>query len=282
MDNNIIEFPVIGDERGNLVSLEQMKSIPFEMKRVYYMYDLQKDLARGFHAHKDLQQVLVCLKGSCKVLLDDGRKKEIHYLDQPNKGLLIDKMVWHEMYNFSNDCVLMVIASGYYDEEDYIRNYQDFINIEISIKFCEYEEIFLDLSRVWLRDQEIKELTMTPDFDDEGQKKWYKSLKNKEDYYIRGIKYKEKPIGVVGIKNINSDSAEYWGYIGEKDYWGMGLGKYLLDYCYRYAQSIGLSFLYLKVAIGNDRAIKLYKKMGFKVQSNDEEVLTMVKWLEKI
>lgn len=128
MDNNIIEFPVIGDERGNLISLEQMKNIPFEMKRVYYMYDLQKDLARGFHAHKDLQQVLVCLKGSCNVLLDDGKEKKIYYLDRPNKGLLIDKVIWREMYDFTDDCILMVIASEHYNEGDYLRDYEDFIS----------------------------------------------------------------------------------------------------------------------------------------------------------
>ena len=126
MKNRIIEFPVIGDERGNLVSLEEMKNIPFEMKRVYYLYELQKDLPRGFHAHKDLQQVLICLKGSCNVLLDNGKEKETYYLDQPNKGLFVDKMIWREMHNFSEDCVLMVLASEHYAEDDYIRDYIKF------------------------------------------------------------------------------------------------------------------------------------------------------------
>lgn len=127
MKDNIISFNVIGDERGNLVSLEEMKNIPFEIKRVYYLYDLQKDLPRGFHAHKELQQVLICVKGSCHVLLDDGKEKETYLLDQPNKGLLVDKMIWHEMQDFSEDCVLMVLASEYYDEGDYIRDYEEFM-----------------------------------------------------------------------------------------------------------------------------------------------------------
>ncbi|MEH6908133.1 sugar 3,4-ketoisomerase [Neobacillus drentensis] len=122
-----IDFPVIGDERGSLVALEQLKNIPFEIKRVYYMYDLQNDLARGFHAHKELQQILICLNGSCKVLLDNGKEKQVILLDKPNSGLLIDTMIWHEMFEFSDNCSLIVIASDYYNEDDYYRNYEAFL-----------------------------------------------------------------------------------------------------------------------------------------------------------
>lgn len=122
-----IDFPVIGDERGSLVSLEQLKNIPFEIKRVYYMYDLQNDLARGFHAHKELQQILICLNGSCKVLLDNGKEKQVILLDKSNRGLLIDTMIWHEMFEFSDNCSLIVIASDYYNENDYYRNYEAFL-----------------------------------------------------------------------------------------------------------------------------------------------------------
>jgi UDP-2-acetamido-3-amino-2,3-dideoxy-glucuronate N-acetyltransferase len=127
MEKVIFDFPKIGDERGSLVPLEQMGNIPFEIKRVYYMYDLQYDLARGFHAHKEIKQVLICIKGSCNVLLDDGIQKEEVLLNQSNTGLLIDVLVWHEMYNFSEDCILLVIASDYYNEDDYIRDYKDFL-----------------------------------------------------------------------------------------------------------------------------------------------------------
>lgn len=126
---NSIQFDVLGDERGSLVSLEENKNIPFEIKRVYYIFGAAKDIARGFHAHKELIQVAICIKGSCSILIDDGKCKETIVLDNPSSGLIIDIMQWHEMRGFSEDCVLMVIASDYYDEADYIRNYNDFLKV---------------------------------------------------------------------------------------------------------------------------------------------------------
>lgn len=124
---NLIEFKQLGDERGGLISLEQNKNIPFDIKRAYYIFDTKDSVARGFHAHKKLQQVAVCLKGSCRFIMDDGKNKEEVTLDRPNIGILIDVMQWHEMYDFSRDCVLLVLASDYYDELDYIRDYDDFL-----------------------------------------------------------------------------------------------------------------------------------------------------------
>lgn len=122
---NIVNFKVIGDERGNLISLEENKNIPFDIKRVYYMYGLNKE-PRGFHAHKNLQQVFIVMNGSCKLILDDGTKRDELVLNSPSQGLLIGNLIWHEMCDFSADCVIMVLASDYYDESDYIRNYEDF------------------------------------------------------------------------------------------------------------------------------------------------------------
>ncbi|HIF9071201.1 TPA: sugar 3,4-ketoisomerase [Photobacterium damselae] len=124
---NLIEFKELGDERGGLISLEQNKNIPFDIKRVYYIFDTKDNVARGFHAHKKLQQVAVCLKGSCRFIMDDGINKDEVTLDRPNIGILIDVMQWHEMYDFSSDCVLLVLASDYYDELDYIRDYDGFL-----------------------------------------------------------------------------------------------------------------------------------------------------------
>lgn len=123
----LINFEVKGDERGNLIALEGNKNIPFEIKRVYYIYGTKKGVRRGFHAHKNLKQIAVCVSGSCKFLLDDGEKKEVVLLDSPDKGLFINKMIWREMFDFSDDCVLMVLASDYYDESDYIRDYGEFL-----------------------------------------------------------------------------------------------------------------------------------------------------------
>lgn len=125
----ILTFPVIGDARGSLIALETLKNIPFEIKRIYYIFDTLEGVSRGFHAHQNLQQVLICVKGSCRVLLDDGCHKENVILENPYTGLLIENLVWREMHDFSEDCVLLVLASEYYDENDYIRDYDEFLKI---------------------------------------------------------------------------------------------------------------------------------------------------------
>lgn len=124
---NWIDFPLLGDERGSLVALEAEKTVPFAIERVYYIFGTQQGVARGFHAHKNLQQVAICVTGSCRMILDDGRSCEEVWLDSPTKGLMISPMVWHEMHDFSEDCVLLVLASEHYDENDYIRDYDEFI-----------------------------------------------------------------------------------------------------------------------------------------------------------
>lgn len=122
-----IMFQKHGDERGMLIALENNKEIPFEIKRVYYMYDTLSNVRRGFHAHKKLQQILICIHGSCKIHLDDGDKSTEVLLDKPFEGLYVSNDMWREMYDFSEDAVLMVLASELYDESDYIRNYDEFI-----------------------------------------------------------------------------------------------------------------------------------------------------------
>lgn len=127
MEIKIVEFEEHGDDRGTLIALEQLINIPFEIKRVYYMFNAMEGVRRGFHAHKKLKQILICVKGSCKILLDDGTEKVEVPLDKPNKGLLIESHLWREMFEFSEDAVLMVLASELYDEADYIRDYDEFI-----------------------------------------------------------------------------------------------------------------------------------------------------------
>ena len=120
------QFQQHGDERGQLVALEEFKDIPFQIKRVYYMYDTIKEMHRGCHAHKNLEQILFCVCGTCKVLLDDGTDKKVVILDKPYEGLYISSDTWREMYDFSDNSVLMVLASDYYHESDYIRDYEEF------------------------------------------------------------------------------------------------------------------------------------------------------------
>jgi UDP-2-acetamido-3-amino-2,3-dideoxy-glucuronate N-acetyltransferase len=123
----LIDLPDLSDERGGLVALESMQSIPFELKRVYYIFQNNENAPRGFHAHKNLKQVAICLHGQCRFVLDDGHRKEEVVLSSPKQGLLIESLMWREMHDFSDDCVLLILASEHYDESDYIRDYQDFL-----------------------------------------------------------------------------------------------------------------------------------------------------------
>lgn len=127
MEPEFIYFNEITDGRGGLVALEQNRNIPFEIKRVYYIYGTPENVRRGFHAHKALQQVAVCVKGACSFLLDNGRETVDCRLDSPTTGLYIGNNIWREMYDFTENCVLMVLASELYDEVDYIRDYEQFL-----------------------------------------------------------------------------------------------------------------------------------------------------------
>ncbi len=120
-------FQPHGDQRGQLVSMEEHKDIPFHIKRVYYMYDTKDGVVRGHHAHKKLEQILVCIHGSCKIKLDNGRETKIVPLEKPYEGLYVANNMWREMYDFSADAVLLVFASELYDPDDYLRDYDEFL-----------------------------------------------------------------------------------------------------------------------------------------------------------
>lgn len=123
----IIEFKVHGNDEGNLIALEPFKDIPFEIKRVYYIYGTPRNTIRGKHAHKKLEQVIICVSGSCDFVFDNGKTRETITLDSPNKGVYIKNNIWREFTNFSSDCVVMVLASEPYSESDYIRDYSKFV-----------------------------------------------------------------------------------------------------------------------------------------------------------
>jgi len=126
---NLINFKSLGDARGELVALEGHRNVPFDIKRVYYISGTESGVSRGFHAHKNLQQVAICISGSCRMVIDDGNNKESVLLNSPFKGVLISSMLWREMHEFTSDCILLVLASDYYDESDYIRDYGEFLEI---------------------------------------------------------------------------------------------------------------------------------------------------------
>lgn len=125
----LIPLQTHGDDRGSLVALEEGYNIPFQIKRVYYIFNTKKGVMRGFHAHKNLKQVAIAVRGSCKFKLDNGTDSVEILLNDPAQGLLIESFIWREMYDFSEDCVLMVLADSHYDENDYVRDYNAFLNL---------------------------------------------------------------------------------------------------------------------------------------------------------
>lgn len=126
MNVELISLQIHGDKRGSLISLERGVNVPFDIRRIYYIFDTKKDVVRGFHAHKKLKQVAIVIKGACDFTLDNGRERISLTLNNPAQGLLIDSFIWREMSNFTSDCVLMVLADQEYDEADYIRDYEQF------------------------------------------------------------------------------------------------------------------------------------------------------------
>ena len=127
--SNIINFKVMGDERGSLIAFEENQNVPFDIKRVFYIYGTQENISRGNHSHYKTKQLLVAVHGGCKVTLDDGNKKKTYTLNKANVGLLQKAMIWGTMHDFTEDCILMVFADTYYDESDYIRDYDKFLEI---------------------------------------------------------------------------------------------------------------------------------------------------------
>ncbi|HVF71504.1 MAG TPA: FdtA/QdtA family cupin domain-containing protein [Chthoniobacterales bacterium] len=122
-----LKFPVAGDRRGNLTFVEGQRHIPFDIKRVYYLYDVPSGSARAGHAHKKLEQVVIAMAGSFDVTLDDGFSKTTFHLNRPHEGLYLPAMIWRDLNNFSSGAVCLAIASDAFDESDYFRDYNDFL-----------------------------------------------------------------------------------------------------------------------------------------------------------
>tara|TARA_B100000963_G_scaffold284188_1_gene252954 strand:+ start:6574 stop:6972 length:399 start_codon:yes stop_codon:yes gene_type:complete len=122
-----INIESLGDHRGELISLESKENIPFDIKRVYYLFANKRNIDRGHHAHKKLKQVIFCIKGSCKINFDNSHSTQTILLSNYKRGVYVDSVIWRKMFDFSDDCILMVLADANYDEEDYIRSYDEFI-----------------------------------------------------------------------------------------------------------------------------------------------------------
>lgn len=126
-DCRMIDLPKISDPRGNLTFIEGSRHVPFDIKRVYYLYDVPGGAERGGHAHKELHQLIIAMSGSFDVVLDDGEKKQRFHLNRSYNGLYVCPMIWRELDNFSSGSVLLVLASNTYDEKDYFRDYPEFM-----------------------------------------------------------------------------------------------------------------------------------------------------------
>lgn len=124
----VIDLPKINDPRGNLTFVESAHHIPFDIRRVYYLYDVPGGAERGGHAHKELHQLIIAMSGSFDIHLDDGYRKKTVHMNRSYYGLYVCPMIWREIDNFSSGAVCMVLASNYYDELDYCRNYNEFID----------------------------------------------------------------------------------------------------------------------------------------------------------
>jgi hypothetical protein len=126
---SVIRHKVLGDHRGQLVVIEGKDDVPFDIKRVFYIYGTQKNVPRGNHSHYKTKQYLIAVNGSCKITLDNGKTKQTFDLDKPNKGLFQNSLIWGTMHDFSDDCVLLVFADDYYKSEDYITDYNEFLEV---------------------------------------------------------------------------------------------------------------------------------------------------------
>jgi dTDP-4-dehydrorhamnose 3,5-epimerase len=127
MVSNLIKLSTMGDKRGSLIALEQNDNVPFNVDRVFFIYGTKKGVSRGQHAHYKTKQLLICVSGECRVKLDNGKTQIDYHLNSPNIGLIQNEMIWCEMYDFSRDCVLLVLANTPYNAKDYIDDYEEFL-----------------------------------------------------------------------------------------------------------------------------------------------------------
>jgi RimJ/RimL family protein N-acetyltransferase/dTDP-4-dehydrorhamnose 3,5-epimerase-like enzyme len=265
----LIELPVRRDERGALAFGETGKQFPFEVRREFHLFDLKAGVARGGHAHKTCHQFLVAMAGEFSVLTDDGIAPRTWVLAAPDKGLHVPPGYWVELTPLSSSAVLSVLASHCYDEADYIRDrecFEEWARVYRSgaeVHFGEFDRQTLDLSFDWLADPEIRRLTDSPVIERAAQLRWFEGLSARLDYKVWTVTHKGKPVGAVGLKRIEAEKAEYFGYIGVKSCWGKGIGSAMIEFAEIQARCLGLDRLELRVIDDNPRARALYLRRGF-------------------
>ena len=265
----LISLPLHRDERGALASIEISKELPFEVRREFHLFDLKAGVPRGGHAHKSCHQFLVAMAGEFKVVTDDGVAPTAWVLFAPDQGLHIPPGHWVELTPSSSGSVLSVLASHGYDEADYLRSRDRFEAWARNRRSCsevsfgEFDRKTLDLSFKWLADPEIRHLTDSPVIEKEAQLRWFEALPARADYKVWTVTYHGSPVGAVGLKRIEAEKAEYFGYIGVKSCWGKGIGSAMLGFAEKQAGRLGLRRLELRVIDDNLRAKTLYLRRGF-------------------
>ena len=128
MEYTLLNFKVLNNQQGNAVNIESESTVPFEIKRIYYIFVTERYAVRGRHAHHNLEQAIICVSGACDFILDDGKERVTVHLDNPAQALYIKNNIWREFTNFTEDCVVMVLASEHYNADDYIRDYNEFLD----------------------------------------------------------------------------------------------------------------------------------------------------------
>lgn len=223
-----VEFEQFSDNRGNLVAMEFPKNLPFNIERIYYIYDVLGNKERGFHSHRDLEQILICLGGSVKIRVKDGTNEEIIQLNNANEGLYIGPMIWREMFDFSDNATLLVLASKKYNELDYIKDYEEYKE-EAKKYFEEINNITLyqagktiNLKLVEKQDAKfLLKLRMNKNLNTylspvnnsfKGQEDWIINYKirefNKKEYYFKALDKNNNDIGFARLYNIDYNRGE--------------------------------------------------------------------------
>lgn len=274
----LVEFKEITDNRGALVAIEHPKNLNFDIKRIYYIYDVKKNVERGFHSHNDLDQILIAVNGSVKIRVSTPYKEEIITLDKPNKGLYIGPMIWREMFDFSEGAVLLVLANHIYDESDYIRDKDEYIkkakkyfeelkskNIKAKLVKEEDSEFILKLRN----DENLGKYLSKTDVSLEKQKEWLRNYKEKEknnnEFYFKA-EDKNGDVGFFRLYNIDKEKKEltFGSFIMKNDrpkYAAIESMILAMEFSFNVLE---VSKVLLDVRIKNERAKHFYQRFGFK------------------
>jgi RimJ/RimL family protein N-acetyltransferase len=272
LDAKIVRLSAQKLSGGNMCWVQNGQAQPFAVKRAYYTYDIPGGVSRGSHAHRQLKQLIVAANGSFNIQLDDGHLKREIQLARPHYGLYLPPGLWRNIANFSNGAICLVLASAVYTEKDYIRDYPKFLAYK-KLQLVAFSRTFLEHSYHWLKDPEIKALTMAPDFSREQQEHFYETLPSREDYWIKGINYEDRPAGACGLRQIDKQKqeAEYFAYLGDKSLWDKKLGPEIFEQTLVETQDINLKKVYVWVHAQNPRALKHFANLGFKQKGKGEE-----------